>query len=305
MEQGKQKIIIDCDPGIDDALVIAMALARPHLDVFGITTVAGNKEVSVTTSNALKVLQYFHRMEIPVYIGAQKPLARELYLSADGTHGGDGLGNVSLPPPVAIPEKEGAVDFMRGTLERHHGDVIILAIGPLTNIAQLIEVVGARSVKQLYLMNGAFRVKGNATEYAEYNAFIDPEAARSVYSSGVPIKVVGLDVTDRVGITRKEFESITSIATPQARFFAITHRWAMEREVREMYPIFWDAVAFLWMVDDALVTSKCGMVEVDTSGNTVGRTRFVEGVGNVEVGCAIDREKFFNHLNDFLRSGQI
>src|SRR3989338_1067373 len=254
MEQGKQKIIIDCDPGIDDALVIAMALARPHLDVFGITTVAGNKEVSVTTSNALKVLQYFHRMEIPVYIGAQKPLARELYLSADGTHGGDGLGNVSLPPPVAIPEKEGAVDFMRGTLERHHGDVIILAIGPLTNIAQLI-------------------------------------------------KVVGLDVTDRVGITRKEFESITSIATPQARFFAITHRWAMEREVREMYPIFWDAVAFLWMVDDALVTSKCGMVEVDTSGDTVGRTRFVEGVGNVEVGCAIDREKFFNHLNDFLRSG--
>ncbi len=301
MENKKLKIIIDCDPGIDDALTIALALAHPHLEILGITTVAGNRELEKTTNNVLRTLEYFSRTQIPVYAGAEKPLVRELYKPADSSHGKDGLGNVSLPQPSLVA-KGNAIEFVEETLMKYPKEVTILAIGPLTNIAKLVGVVDTSLIKQLYVMNGAFRVSGNATEYAEYNAFIDPDAARAVYSSGVPIKVAGLDVTNLVSITREEFENIKMISTPEARFFVMTHQWAMERKAKEGYSLFWDEVAFLWMVEDKFIKSKRGRVEVDVDGDVFGQTRFVEGVGNVEVGFSVDSEMFFRYLNNFLKS---
>lgn len=304
MEISKKKIIIDCDPGIDDALVIALALASPQLDILGITTVAGNRELEKTTANALKVLEYFGRKkDIPVYTGAAKPLVKDLYMPGDSVHGRDGLGDCAFPDPQE-KAKGDAVEFIAKMLAENPGEVTILAIGPLTNIAMLLKKSGGSLIKELCLMNGAFSVPGNATEYAEYNAFIDPDAAEIVYSSGVPIKIVGLDVTDPVAITREEFEQIKEIDTDQARLFVMTHQWAIQRKQKDSYAFFWDPIALAWLLDEQLIKSKNGRVEVDTQGETAGRTRFIEGSGNAQVGTSIDSERFFKHLYNFLKWGR-
>ena len=302
----KQKIIIDCDPGIDDALAIAMALASPQLEILGITIVAGNRGLAKTTSNALKVLEYFKRPEIPVYEGAAKPLARDLYdePNAKSPHGSNGLGDVHFPEPTIVP-RDGAVEFIKETIEKYPHEVRILAIGPATNIAVLAEKADPGLINKLYLMNGAFWVPGNVSAHAEFNAFIDPEAASVVYSWGIPTKVAGLDVANPVGITRVEFDELKKIDTSQAQFFTATHQYALNLTAKESYSLFYDSIALMWMLDDDLIKGKTGKVEVDTEGEFAGRTRFIEGEGNIEVGVSIDSKRFFEHLYKFLKFGTV
>ena len=179
----KRKVILDCDPGIDDSLAIMLALASPELDVRGITIVAGNAPLEMGYGNARKVLHFLGREDVPVYLGADRPLKRD-YVSALDTHGADGLGESFLPEvPVALPPEKSAVEFMREELRT--GDCSIISLGPLTNLAELIRVDrdAFLAVDELVSMGGNYRSHGNCSPVAEYNYWEDPDSARVVFET--------------------------------------------------------------------------------------------------------------------------
>lgn len=295
----KEKIIIDCDPGTDDALVIGMALANPKLEVLGITTVAGNRDLEKTTLNALRTLEYFGRTDVPVYRGAQKPLKRELFRPSETSpHGIDGLGDCGLSSPKTSA-REDAVGFIKEQLEKYPREITLFGIGPLTNIAKVLKVADPPLIKQLYLMSGAFEVPGNATEFAEFNTFIDPEAASLVYRANIPTKVVGLDVTNPVTITRKEFERLRNYDTREVKFFVKINEKPLSRKKKDAFAIFWDPVAFAWFTDPQLIQSKRGAVTVELEGKEAGMTKFQEGEDSTEVGFTIQVPRFFDILYQF------
>ena len=195
------QVLIDCDPGQDDAIALLLALASPELDVRGVTTVAGNQTLEKTTTNALRVLELAGRGDIPVAAGADRPLERELVTAADA-HGETGLDGPDLPPPRLEPLDEHAVDFLG---ERVEGTTLI-ALGPLTNVALLLERRAERP-ERIVLMGGAI-AEGNMTPSAEFNIWVDPEAAHRVFSSGLDVTMVGLDVTNRAVLTAEHAADI-------------------------------------------------------------------------------------------------
>jgi inosine-uridine nucleoside N-ribohydrolase len=188
------QVLIDCDPGQDDAIALLLALASPELDVRGVTTVAGNQTLERTTTNALRVLELAGRGDIPVAAGADRPLEGELVTAADA-HGETGLDGPDLPPPHLEPLDEHAVDFLGKRVE----GTTLIALGPLTNVALLLERRAERP-ERLVLMGGAI-AEGNMTPSAEFNIWVDPEAAHRVFSSGLDVTMVGLDVTNRAVLT--------------------------------------------------------------------------------------------------------
>ena len=200
-----KKIILDCDPGIDDSLAIMLALNSPEVEVLGITIVAGNSPVELGFKNAKRVLDFLGRLDVPVYLGADRPRVRE-YVNALDTHGADGLGESFLPevPGQEIPDMT-AVDFMRQALKS--GDVSVIALGPLTNLAGLIDedVDAFLSIERLVSMGGNFRSHGNCSPVAEYNYWEDPDSAKVVfdtlYAHHGKIEMVGLDVTRQIVLT--------------------------------------------------------------------------------------------------------
>jgi len=194
-------VLIDCDPGQDDAIALLLALASPELDVVGVTTVAGNQTVDKTTVNALKVLELAGRSDIPVAGGADRPLIGNLVV-ADDAHGATGLDGPDLPAPTARPIEEHAVDFLVKSLESAERPLTLVATGPLTNVALLLasypEV--ARKIERIVLMGGAI-AEGNQTASAEFNIWTDPEAAFRVFESGLDLTMIGLDVTNKAVLT--------------------------------------------------------------------------------------------------------
>ncbi|MEX0816548.1 MAG: nucleoside hydrolase [Gaiellales bacterium] len=195
------QVLIDCDPGLDDAIALLLALASPELDVLGVTTVAGNQTLDKTTANALRVLELGGREEIPVAAGADRPLEGELVTAADA-HGETGLDGPDLPPPRREALEEHAVDFLG---ERVEGTTLI-ALGPLTNVALLLEQRAERP-ERIVLMGGAI-AEGNMTPSAEFNIWVDPEAAHRVFTSGLDVTMVGLDVTNRAVLTHKHADRL-------------------------------------------------------------------------------------------------
>jgi inosine-uridine nucleoside N-ribohydrolase len=187
-------VLIDCDPGQDDAIALLLALASPELDVRGVTTVAGNQTLDKTTTNALRILELAGREDIPVAAGADRPLEGEL-VTAASAHGETGLDGPDLPPPRRKALEEHAVDFLA---ERAEGATLI-ALGPLTNVALLLERRTERP-ERIVLMGGAI-AEGNMTPSAEFNIWVDPEAAHRVFTSGLDVTMVGLDVTNRAVVT--------------------------------------------------------------------------------------------------------
>jgi inosine-uridine nucleoside N-ribohydrolase len=187
-------VLIDCDPGQDDAIALLLALASPELDVRGVTTVAGNQTLDKTTTNALRVLELAGREDIPVAAGADRPLTGELVTAADA-HGETGLDGPDLPPPNRQALEEHAVDLLA---ERAEGATLV-ALGPLTNVALLLEHRAERP-ERIVLMGGAI-AEGNMTASAEFNIWVDPEAAHRVFTSGLDVTMVGLDVTNRAVLT--------------------------------------------------------------------------------------------------------
>ena len=294
-------VILDCDPGHDDALAITLALARPELDVLGITTIGGNSTLANTTRNALRVLALLDRPDIPVAAGPDQPLVRALE-TAPQVHGATGLDGADLPEPVSAPRPEGALEFLRATLAASPEPVTLIPVGPLTNIALLLRTYPAVAAKiaHISLMGGSMRA-GNWTPAAEFNIWVDPEAARIVFRSGLPITMHGLDVTHKALMGLPEADRLAALGTRPGRVFAdllrFFTRFHLEAYGSADTPIH-DAVAVAHVALPGLVTTHRYHVDVAvgddiTRGRTVVDDRGQPGAApNVDVALDIDRAAF-------------
>ena len=188
-------ILLDCDPGHDDAIALLLALASPELELLGVSTVAGNQTVEKTTANAIRVLDFVGRDDVPVVAGASSPLVRELRVAAH-VHGETGLDGPHLPPPRREPVRQHAADFLAEQIRARDGAVTLVPTGPLTNVALLLSLHPDARPERIVLMGGAI-AEGNVTPAAEFNIWTDPEAAARVFESGIDLTLVGLDVTHR------------------------------------------------------------------------------------------------------------
>jgi inosine-uridine nucleoside N-ribohydrolase len=301
---GPKPIILDCDPGHDDALAILLALARPEVRLLGLTTVAGNATLDNTTRNALSVLTLIGRTDIPVAVGADRPLRRPLVTAAH-VHGTSGLEGAALPAPAVDPVAESAVEFIARCVADSAQPVTLVPTGPLTNIATF----AARyprlmdRVAQVCLMGGAIG-EGNITASAEFNIWVDPDAAAAVFDCGRPVTMIGLDVTHQAILTlgdadRMEQAGATGrVFADLLRFFA---RFHAQRYGWDGAPIH-DAVAVAHVLNLDLVATMPYRVDVELTSNlTRGRTVVdVHGLGgrppNAAVGVAIDRPRFVDML---------
>jgi inosine-uridine nucleoside N-ribohydrolase len=191
------KIHLDCDPGHDDAIALLLALASPEVDLVGVSTVHGNQTLEKTTVNALKLLEFVGRTDVPVAVGADRPLRREPFV-AEYVHGESGMDGPALPAPTTAPVAEHAVDFIARVVRESDEPVTLVPTGPLTNIGLFLarHPEAAARVERIVLMGGAIG-EGNVTPAAEFNIWADPEAADRVFSSGLDVTMVGLDVTHR------------------------------------------------------------------------------------------------------------
>jgi inosine-uridine nucleoside N-ribohydrolase len=205
-----QRIILDTDPGIDDALALFLALASPEVQLEAITTVSGNVDVTLTTHNALTLLELAGRTDIPVARGSDRPLIRQPF-NAAFVHGENGLGGLQLPEPRIQPVAEHAVDVIIEKILAAPGEITLVTIGPLTNIALALrrEPRIAQQVREVVIMGGALRVPGNDTPAAEFNIYVDPHAAHIVLHAGWPIRLVSLDVTTQTQMQREQVQMLT------------------------------------------------------------------------------------------------
>ncbi len=210
-----RKIIIDTDPGQDDALALLLAFASPELDVLGITAVAGNVPLALTEVNARKICELAGRPDAKVFAGADRPLMRPL-ITAEHVHGKTGLDGPDLPEPAMPLQKQHAVDFIIETLrDEEPGSVTLCALGPLTNIAHVLIRAPelAPRIREIVLMGGGFFEGGNITPTAEFNIYVDPQAAQIVLQSGVPVVILPLDVTHKVLTTAKRVDRFRAMGT--------------------------------------------------------------------------------------------
>lgn len=299
-------VIIDTDPGIDDAIAIALAAASPELEIIGVTTVAGNTSVRNGTENALRLLHLLKRDDIPLAAGADRPLVRTDSQPDVTTHGTTGFGGVELPPAPRTADSRGAVALATELLERAAAPVTIIPIGPLTNIATLLrerpEV--RRKIGRIVLMGGGARVIGNMTPAAEFNIWFDPEAAAEVFASGIPITMVGLDATHRALTKPSDWEPLrggSALATfilGIVDFYAEYHRAAMGTSETAQH----DSLAVAAVIDPTLVETELLHVDVECAGQlTKGMTVVdVDRVGrrppNADVALGVDRDRFTREL---------
>jgi inosine-uridine nucleoside N-ribohydrolase len=295
------KIVIDCDPGHDDAIAILLALASPEVELIGVTTVAGNQTLDKTTRNALVTLDVGGRPDIPVAAGADAPLQRNLRTAAH-VHGETGLDGPELPGPSAEPVAEHAADFLAELIEP---GTVLVPTAPLTNIALLLERYPdvRERIDRIVWMGGAIG-EGNVTPAAEFNAFVDPEAAAAVFASGIPITMVGLDVTHKALFTRAHAEQLRE-AGRAGRFVAELSDFFQRFHARsygfEGSPIH-DAMAVAHVIDRTLVTTRRVNVAVETrselcDGRTLVDLRGVTGrAENADVGVDVDAERFLELL---------
>lgn len=271
-----RKIIIDCDPGIDDALALMLALSSPELDILGITTVSGNVPAKMGADNALKVLKQMNRLDVPVYCGAEVPLKRD-YVDAKDTHGEDGLGETNYPKVDEVDWKDGAVDFIIETLQKQ-SNVSIIAIGPMTNIALALQKCpeAFQRLDEFVSMGGNFRSYGNCSPVAEYNYWCDPDAADYVYQNlGTMIHMVGLDVTRKIVFTptiadfcQRIHPSNGTFAKRITRFYDDFH-WKYEQIIG---CVINDPLAIAYFIDRTLCSGFSAYTMVVTDGVCIGQT---------------------------------
>ncbi|RJP55518.1 MAG: nucleoside hydrolase [Anaerolineaceae bacterium] len=222
-------ILLDTDPGIDDSLAILLALASPEIILDGISAVHGNASTNQTTRNTLAILEMAKGSHVPVYKGCDLPLVKESLLSPE-THGDTGLGYAKLPGPQTQPRAGHGSDFLIESIMSQPGEVTLVAIGPLTNVALAIrkEPRIVKNVKEAFVMGGAIQHAGNTTALAEFNTFVDPHAAHIVFHSGMPITLTPLDVTYQCIFTVDDLNRLLKIASPITKFIADSTRFYME-----------------------------------------------------------------------------
>ena len=296
-------IVLDCDPGHDDAIAILLALASPEVELLGVTTTYGNQTLDKTTANALRVLELAGRSDVPVAAGADRPFEREPYVAAY-VHGQSGLDGPELPTPAGKPLEEHAVDFLAATIRP---GVVLVPTGPLTNTALLLER-GVRP-ERIVLMGGSI-AEGNVTPAAEFNVWADPEAAHRVFESGLDVTMVGLDVTHRALMTRGHAEQLRGsgrvgrVVAELYDFYSVFHHNTYGSEDSPVH----DAVAVAHVARPGLVETLHRHVAIDTEsrlcrGRTVvDRWRRTGNEPNAHVGVDIDADAFFALLVERLSS---
>lgn len=305
-------VLIDCDPGHDDAIALLLALASPELDLLGVSTVAGNQTVDKTTANALRVLELVGRGDIPVATGADRPLVRERFV-ASYVHGETGLDGPDLPPPSGAASQQHAVDFLADRLLAAPAGVTLVPTGPLTNIALLLarHPSAAKRVERIVLMGGAI-AEGNVTPAAEFNIWADPEAARRVFTSGIDLTMVGLDVTHKALMTPNDARALRAsgrVGGVVADLFDFYHRFHAETYGFSGSPVH-DAVAVAFVIEPGLLETQARAVVVDCGGElSRGRTyvdlwRRTDWPVNAEVAVdvGIEADGFMELLLQRLRS---
>lgn len=272
----KRKVIIDCDPGIDDSLALLLAINSPELEILGITTCSGNVPAKIGAENALYTLHRFSKLDIDVYVGEENPLKRKL-VTAQDTHGEDGVGENFYKKAPNKEVKYGGVDFIIDTL-KHNEDVSIIALGPLTNIAKALEKDKEvfKNVDEFISMGGAFRIHGNCSPVAEFNYWVDPHAADYVYKNlSKKIHMVGLDVTRKIVLTPNIIEFINRLDEELAKYiteitrFYIDFHWNQEGIIG---CVINDPLAVAYFIDRSLCSGFESYVEVVEDGVAMGQS---------------------------------
>jgi inosine-uridine nucleoside N-ribohydrolase len=270
------RIIIDTDPGVDDALAILLALRSPELQVEAITPVAGNVPLEFTLPNALKLVEIAGRTDVPVAGGARHPLVRRL-ITGEHVHGNNGLAGVEFPEPKIKPVAESASEIIRRIVRANPGEISIVAVGPLTNVATALRADPdlAPKIRSIVIMGGSLS-GGNVTPAAEFNVFVDPEAARIVFDAGVPLTMVGLDVTRKVLFTEERLKVMQTAKNPSGIAAAKIMGATLERLNRGPHPMIeamHDPLTVANLIDPGILTLKDYYVEVETEGEfTAGET---------------------------------
>jgi inosine-uridine nucleoside N-ribohydrolase len=304
-----KKVLMDCDPGHDDMVAILLAVASEEIDLLGITTVAGNQTGDKTSVNALKVLTLINRNDIPVARGFDKPLIREL-VTAPAFHGVSGLDGADLPEPEVKLMKMHAVDFIIEKLMQSKGGIYLVPTGPLTNIAVALlkEPRIKEKIERIVLMGGGV-FDSNTTPAAEFNIYVDPEAAKIVFESGVPITMVGLDVTDKAIFSFEDIDTlakmngkVSRVVAPLLKFFGNANK--------EIYgfngaPLH-DALAVSTLIDPSVAKTEFLHVDIETKGEftrgeTVADVYHITGEApNVDVAMELNLARFkeiiFTHI---------
>ena len=307
-----RKIIIDTDPGQDDAVAILLALGSPkEIDVLGITAVAGNVPLELTQKNARMICELAGRPDIPVFAGSKNPLAKRL-VTAEHVHGKTGLDGPTLPDPTMPLQEKHAVDFIIETLRAQPaGSVTLCPLGPLTNIAsafnQAPDII--EKVQEIVLMGGAYFEVGNITPAAEFNIYVDPEAAEIVFKAGAPITVMPLDVTHKALVTKARNDAFRDLGTPVgiavAEMTDFFERYDKEKYGSEGAPLH-DPTVIAYLIKPKLFTGRFINVEIETkSALTRGMTvadwwRVTDREPNAMFMGDIDADGFFTLLTDRL-----
>ncbi|WP_439625616.1 nucleoside hydrolase [Shinella sp.] len=304
-----RKIIIDTDPGQDDAAAIMLALGSPELEILGITTVAGNVPLSRTSTNARIILEFCSRPDIKVFAGADKPIARPL-VTAEHVHGKTGLDGPELHEPQMPLQEQHAVDFLIETLKREPaGTVTLCTLGPLTNIATALERAPeiAGRVRELVMMGGGFFEGGNITPAAEFNIYVDPEAAAAVFKSGIPIVMMPLDVTHKVLTLKSRVAKLRAIGSRPAialvEMLDFFERFDIEKYGSDGGPLH-DPTVVAYLLKPELFSGRDCNVEVEVASPlTVGMTvvdwwQVTGRKHNVRVMKDIDADGFFALLTE-------
>ncbi|MBA2360069.1 MAG: nucleoside hydrolase [Actinobacteria bacterium] len=303
-------VLIDCDPGHDDAIALLLALASPELEVLGVTTVAGNQTLEKTTANAIRVLEFVERGDVPVAAGADRPLLRDLFVAAH-VHGETGLDGPKLPPPRAAPVSEHAVDFLASRLMGAASPVTLVPLGPLTNIALLLARYpdAVASVERVVLMGGSIGV-GNVTPAAEFNIWADPEAAARVLDSGLDVTMVGLDVTHRALLMSDDAERLRAagrVGRMVAELYDFFHRYHERTYGFGGSPIH-DALAVAQVIRPELLHTEHRHIAIEcgselTRGRTVVDLWKRTGIEpNAHAAVEVDAEAFIRLLLERLSS---
>ncbi|MFI6792250.1 nucleoside hydrolase [Nonomuraea sp. NPDC050383] len=296
------KLLIDCDPGIDDALALALVAGSPSLELAGVTTVGGNVDLALTTANALALREFLHLGEVPVVPGSPGALLRNV-IRADKVHGSSGLGNAVLPAATRPAGDGHAVDFIVETLRAAPGEITLVAIGPLTNIALAVrkEPRVVEWARDFVIMGGSY-TRGNTNPAAEFNILADPEAAAIVFDAGWTVTMLGLDVTLTALVTTDVLDRLRPLGR-LAEQLVVPAATAYGMVTADGGPAIHDACAIAYVLDPSLFTCVPAVVQVETagrytSGMTVTDFKLRDRRPNALVATSLDVKRFWDLVLD-------
>lgn len=308
-----KKVIIDCDPGHDDAIALLLAAKADDIEIVGVTTVAGNSELHNTTRNARKILDYAGYTDIEVYAGCDRPMMRDLFrLTGAIIHGEDGLGGPNIPAPVTPIKDEHAVDYLIRTLRNSEERIILIVTGPMTNVAVAMQKAPdiKDKIDRIIMMGGAVIEPGNVTSAAEFNIFVDPEAAKIVINSGCELFLVSLDVSMKAVFLEEDIETlraqgdkISEIVASLLDFFAETH---VKHFGFKACPIH-DALCVGMLIDKNLIEFQKTYLDVSlhdplTLGETVADLWEITGnKPNCHIAMKVNRELFVRMICEHMK----